>query len=75
MLNWWLPENVSTYGAEIDWLFELIYYITGATFVLVAVAMITFLIMYRARPGRKARYTHGNTSLEKIGRASCRERV
>ena len=64
MLNWWLPENVSTYGAEIDWLFELIYYITGATFVLVAVAMITFLIMYRARPGRKARYTHGNTSLE-----------
>ena len=23
MLNWWLPENVSTYGADIDWLFHL----------------------------------------------------
>ena len=21
MLDWWLPENVSTYGQEIDWLF------------------------------------------------------
>ncbi len=64
MLSWWLPENVSTYGAEIDWLFELIYYITGVTFVLVAVAMITFLIRYRARPGGKAKFTHGNTTLE-----------
>jgi len=30
----------------------------------VAAAMIAFLIMYRDRPGRRARYTHGNTSLE-----------
>ncbi len=64
MLNWWLPENVSTYGADVDWLFHLIYYITGVTFVLVAVAMIAFLIRYRARPGRRATYTHGNTALE-----------
>ena len=27
MLDWWLPENVSTYGRDIDWLFHLIYYI------------------------------------------------
>src|SRR5256712_14211996 len=64
MLDWWLPENVSTYGREIDWLFHLIYAITGVTFVLVAAAMIAFLIMYRDRPGRRARYTHGNTTLE-----------
>jgi cytochrome c oxidase subunit II len=64
MLDWWLPENVSTYGREIDWLFELIYWITGVTFILVAVALIAFLIMYRDRPGRRARYTHGNTTLE-----------
>jgi len=64
MLDWWLPENVSTYGREIDWLFHLIYVITGITFILVAAAMIAFLIMYRDRPGRRARYTHGNTSLE-----------
>jgi len=30
MLDWWLPENVRTYGQEIDWLFHLIYYITPA---------------------------------------------
>jgi cytochrome c oxidase subunit 2 len=64
MLDWWLPENVSTYGRDIDWLFHLIYYITGVTFILVFVTMLVFLVMYRDRPGRKARYTHGNTTLE-----------
>src|SRR3990167_3797172 len=62
----WLPENVSTFGGEIDSLFYLIYYITAATFVLVTVLMIIFLVMYRERPGRRATYTHGNTSLEII---------
>jgi cytochrome c oxidase subunit 2 len=62
----WLPENVSTYGGEIDYLFYLIYYITGATFILVAAAMIAFLVMYRRREGRRAVYSHGNTTLEII---------
>jgi cytochrome c oxidase subunit 2 len=30
----------------------------------VFVTMIAFLVMYRDRPGRKATYTHGNTTLE-----------
>jgi len=60
----WLPENIAIYGQEIDGLFYLIYYITGATFVLVSVALVLFLVMYRQRPGRRARYTHGNTALE-----------
>jgi len=64
MLDWWLPENVSTYGRDIDWLFELIYYITGITAILVFATMLAFLVMYRDRPGRRARYTHGNTTLE-----------
>jgi cytochrome c oxidase subunit 2 len=64
MLNWWLPENVSTYGADIDWLFHLIYWITGITAILVFAAMAAFLVMYRDRPGRRARYTHGSTPLE-----------
>jgi cytochrome c oxidase subunit 2 len=60
----WLPEDVSTYGGEIDSLFYLIYYITAATFIIVTVLMIVFLIMYREREGRRATYTHGNTTLE-----------
>ena len=60
----WLPENVSTYGAEVDALFYLIYYITGAVFILVTVAMIAFLVLYRRREGRRAVYSHGNTTLE-----------
>jgi cytochrome c oxidase subunit 2 len=64
MLNWWLPENVSSFGVEIDWLFHLIYAITGITAILVFAALIAFLVMYRDRPGRTATYTHGNTTLE-----------
>jgi cytochrome c oxidase subunit 2 len=60
----WLPEDVSTYGGEIDSLFYIIYYITGAAFIIVTVLMIVFLIMYRQREGRRATYTHGNTALE-----------
>src|SRR5512141_1283933 len=62
----WLPEDVSTFGGEIDSLFYLIYYITAATFILVTVLMVVFLVMYREQPGRRATYTHGNTSLEII---------
>ncbi len=69
MMGWlgldrWLPENVSTYGKDVDFLFHLIYWITGGTFLLVAAAMIVFLIRYRHREGRRATYTHGNTTLE-----------
>jgi len=60
----WLPENVSTFGKEIDSLFYLIYYVTGAVFILVTVLMLLFLIRYRHREGRRAIYTHGNTALE-----------
>ena len=62
----WLPEDVSTYGHEIDSLFYLIYYITAVAFVLVTVLMVVFLIKYREQPGRRAVYSHGNTTLEII---------
>ncbi len=66
MLSWWLPPNVSTYGEEIDFLFTLIYYITGVSFLLVAGAMVAFLVVYRHREGRRATYIHGHTTLEII---------
>jgi len=60
----WLPENVSTFGPEIDRLFYVIYYVTGATFFIVQITLLVFLFIYRHRDGRRATYTHGNTSLE-----------
>jgi cytochrome c oxidase subunit 2 len=62
----WLPEDVSTYGREIDALFFLIYYITATTFIIVTVLMLWFLWRYRDRGNRRATYTHGNTTLEII---------
>ncbi|HEY2917597.1 MAG TPA: cytochrome c oxidase subunit II [Candidatus Binatia bacterium] len=62
----WLPEDVSTFGREIDSLFYLIYYITAVTFILVTVLMVVFLIVYRRKEGRRAVYSHGNTTLEII---------
>jgi len=60
----WLPENVSTFGDEIDALFYFIYYLTGGVFVIVSVLMVIFLILYRHKEGRRAVYSHGNTALE-----------
>lgn len=66
MLDWWLPENVSTYGKEIDSLFYLIYYITTIACVLVLVGTLYLVIRYRAVKGGRATYNHGNTTLEII---------
>ena len=62
----WLPPDVSTFGHDIDSLFYLIYYITAVAFIIVTVLMVVFLIKYRARSGRRAIYSHGNTTLEII---------
>ncbi len=62
MLNWmrWLPENVSTYGGEIDSIISLIYYVTLVWFFLTLGAFALFLILYRRREGRRATYVQGD---------------
>lgn len=60
----WLPENISTFGGDIDFYFYVIYYITTAVFLLVAGTLVYFLVKYRHREGRSALYTHGNNKLE-----------
>lgn len=68
MLNMlkWLPQQASTYAAEIDTVFYLIYWITAFFFLLVTVLLVGFLIKYRYKPGRRAAYFHGNTMLELV---------
>jgi cytochrome c oxidase subunit II len=60
----WFPHDISTFGPRIDWLFELIFWIVLIVWIAVMIAMVTFLIRYRTRPGRKAEYIEGNTRLE-----------
>lgn len=57
----WLPENASSYGGQIDSIFYLIYYIVAGWFVLVLGILIYFLVRYRHREGRRARYYAGDT--------------
>lgn len=61
-----LPEGVSTYSDRIDGLFRLILWITGIIFVVVELLLLFFLVRYRHREGRRARYTHGSNRLEVI---------
>lgn len=65
MLNW-LPEAASTYAQDVDKVFYFIYYLTGFIFLLVTVLLVWFLIQYRFKEGRRAIYSHGNTTLELI---------
>lgn len=65
-MRWWLPDAGSTFAGPIDTLFLVILIITGIALVIVEVGVVTFVIRYRARPGRKAFYTHGSTRAEVI---------
>jgi len=56
----WLPENISTYGGEIDALLSLIYSLTLFWFFLTLGLIVFFLIRYRRREGRRGAFVHGD---------------
>jgi len=65
-MNWLLPPGASTFATEIDWLYYVILWVTGIAFVVTEVALVWFLIRYRARPGVRATHYHGNVKAEVI---------
>lgn len=65
-MGWIIPGNASTFVSEVDFLYYLILVITGIAFVVVELGLIIFSLKYRAKPGRKAYYTHGNMTAEVI---------
>lgn len=65
MLNW-LPENVSSFGTEIDWLMRVVYDVTATVFVLVTTCLVYLLVRYRSRPGHFATYVEGHAKLELV---------
>ncbi|MBI3323965.1 MAG: cytochrome c oxidase subunit II [Candidatus Omnitrophica bacterium] len=64
--RFWFPPAVSSYGVQIDRLFVIILWITGAIFVVVEGALLWFLIRYHHRANASAAYVHGNHRAELI---------
>lgn len=60
MLNWF-PDNVSTFGADVDGVFWMIFYITTLWFFLTEGLIVYFILHYRRKPGRKATYVAGDS--------------
>ena len=64
--GWWFPVNVSSYGGEIDRLFNLILWMVGITFVGTEVLLAWFFFKYSRRRSDKAVFSHGNHKLEMV---------
>ncbi|MBI4735124.1 MAG: cytochrome c oxidase subunit II [candidate division NC10 bacterium] len=62
----WLPENVSSFGGDIDAILSLIYSATLAWFFLTLGAILLFLFLYRRREGRGATYIRGDKLSEAV---------
>ena len=56
------PENISTYGQQIDDLFYLICIISGLAFIITLIVMFYPLFKYRGKKGAKAKYIKGSNT-------------
>jgi cytochrome c oxidase subunit II len=57
----WLPENISTFGADIDSVYALIYWCVTPWFLLTEGLILVAMLWFRRRPGRRAQYLRGDT--------------
>lgn len=64
--DWWFLSNPSALGRQVDHLFLVILYITGAVFIGTQLALAWATWTGAARPGRKAVYSHGSKRLELV---------
>jgi len=62
--GWWLPEAVSTYAPDIDYLFDLILWMVAFFFVLTEGLLVWFVFRYSKKDETKAVFSHGNHKLE-----------
>ena len=58
-------KNASSYGGEIDWLFDLITYMVGFWFLLTFAVLVYLLLKFRYREGVAAKYITGEQHHEK----------
>lgn len=57
----WLPENISSFGGDMDAVMRGIWNIVFAWFILAELVLFYFLVRYRKRAGQKAAYERGHT--------------
>ncbi len=63
--SYWFPEQASSYAADVDSLYMLIFWISLFFFAGIVGAMVYFVVKYRARPGHKVEKSPShNTALE-----------
>lgn len=59
------PENFTTFSQPIEKLFVYTSWTTFIFFIIMALALGVFMVIYRKRPGHTAYYTHGTSSANK----------
>lgn len=62
----WFPPYVSTYGGDVDNLFNIILWMVAVTFVLTEVLLVYFFFKYSSRSAKEPVYSHGNHTLEMV---------
>jgi cytochrome c oxidase subunit II len=51
--TFWFPEQASTFAPQVDFLYDVILWISILFFIPIVVAMVMFMVQYRRRPGYK----------------------
>lgn len=64
--DWWWPQEISTFGQDIDYLFRLIAFMVLIMFVVTMGALILFVWRYSARRTDKGMFSHGSHRMEMI---------
>ena len=62
--GWWMPETVTTYGPDIDYLFYLILWMVAFFFILTEGLLVWFVFKYSKKDDTKGVFSHGNHKLE-----------
>ncbi len=57
----WLPQDVSSFGPDVDHVFHLILYIVGPWFIAAEALIVYFAFRFRRRAGKAAAYVRGDT--------------
>lgn len=63
---WWFPPSAASHGEVLDGQFNVTLIVTGVVFVVAQLALGYLVLRYKARPGAKATYSHGDNRLEVV---------